>query len=97
MFHPMAFTVIIALLSAMVLSLTFRASGRGAVRYGQGLRKEKPHHERRRMAVQTSVASLAAFSLVDGRSSSLYPLIGGAGWLASTTMGSEFIPQLDEG
>ena len=79
----------------MVLSLTFVPAAVATVHYWQGLRKEKSNHERRRMALQTSACKPRLRFRWYGRViRTIY--VGGAGWLAST-MGSEFIPQLDEG
>jgi cobalt-zinc-cadmium resistance protein CzcA len=94
MFHPMAFTVIAALLSALVLSLSFVPAMvalllRGPVVEGDNflVRGAKRLYRplllaslRRRVPV-----SLAAFALVLGCG------------LLSTRLGAEFIPNLDEG
>jgi heavy metal efflux system protein len=94
MFHPMAITVIIALLSAMVLSLTF-------VPAGVALLFRKPRPERHNVvmnAAQRAYRPALNFALA-----SRWPVVAGAalltvacGWLA-TRMGTEFIPNLDEG
>lgn len=94
MFHPMAATVVMALLAAMVLSLTFVPAAVALFMGGKISEKEsriitagksvyRPLLEqalRLRWLVLSCAAALVAFSL----------------WLA-TTLGSEFIPQLDEG
>jgi cobalt-zinc-cadmium resistance protein CzcA len=94
MFHPMAITVIIALLSAMLLSLTF-------VPAGVALLFRKPQAERHNMvmsAAERAYRPALGFSLRHR-----WPMVAGAlgltlacGWLA-TRMGTEFIPNLDEG
>ena len=94
MFHPMAITVIIALVSAMILSITF-------IPAGVALLFKKPIKEKKNVAVQAAVSlykpilSLAlkfrwgvvafAIALVVF-SVSLIPKLG-----------SEFVPNLDEG
>lgn len=94
MFHPMAATVVMALLAAMVLSLTFVPAAVAVFMGGKISEKESriivagkslyrpllKHALRLRWLVVSCAAVLVAFSL----------------WLA-TTLGSEFIPQLDEG
>ncbi|HET9219876.1 MAG TPA: CusA/CzcA family heavy metal efflux RND transporter, partial [Terriglobia bacterium] len=94
MFHPMAITVIIALVSAMALSLTFVPAG---VAFLFRLPKPEKHVAVMR-AAESAYRPALAFAL-DHRA----PIVGGAvilvlgcGWLA-TRMGSEFIPNLDEG
>lgn len=94
MFHPMAATVVMALLAAMVLSLTFVPAAVAVFMGGNISEKESPlivaskslyrpllqHALRLRWLILSSAAVLMACSL----------------WLA-TTLGSEFMPQLDEG
>lgn len=94
MFHPMAATVVMALLAAMVLSLTFVPAAVAVFMGGNISEKESPlivaskslyrpllqHALRLRWLILSSAAVLMAGSL----------------WLA-TTLGSEFMPQLDEG
>ena len=94
MFHPMAATVVMALLAAMVLSLTFVPAAVAVFMSGNISEKESriivagkslyrpllKQALRLRWLVVSCAAVLVAFSL----------------WLA-TTLGSEFIPQLDEG
>jgi cobalt-zinc-cadmium resistance protein CzcA len=94
MFHPMAITVIIALLSAMVLSLTFVPAGVALL-----FRKPKPEKHNIVMAgAERAYRPVLAFALANR-----WPVVGGVvilvlgcGWLA-TRMGTEFIPNLDEG
>lgn len=94
MFHPMAATVVMALLSAMLLSLTIVPAAVAVFMTGKIREKEsavinvskklyRPALElalRFRLMVLTGAGALLAASL----------------WLA-TTLGSEFIPQLNEG
>jgi cobalt-zinc-cadmium resistance protein CzcA len=94
MFHPMAITVIIALLSAMVLSLTFVPAGVALL-----FRNPKPEKHNIVMAgAERAYRPALAFALANR-----LPVLGGVavlvigcGWLA-TRMGTEFIPNLDEG
>lgn len=94
MFHPMAATVIIALLAAMVLSITFVPAAVAMFLGGKISERESPiirisksiyrpiiqYALKARWLVIAIAAILVAISL----------------WLA-TRLGSEFIPQLDEG
>jgi heavy metal efflux system protein len=94
MFHPMAFTVAIALLGALVLAVTFVpaavaifVSGPVAVRENRLMQGAHRIYE----------------PLLRGALKHRVPMVGGAlalvlfsAWLASR-MGSEFIPSLDEG
>ncbi len=94
MFHPMAITVIIALLSAMVLSITFVPAAVALFITGKVSEKKNPIMRgaewiyapvlEASLRFRWLVIALALFTVT------------GVGWLAST-MGSEFIPQLDEG
>jgi len=94
MFHPMAITVIIALLSAMVLALTF-------VPAGVAILFRKPVVERRNRVMEGADAAyrpalalaLRHRGAVIGSAAILTVLCG---WLA-TRLGTEFIPNLDEG
>ncbi|MEW6270645.1 MAG: CusA/CzcA family heavy metal efflux RND transporter [Thermodesulfobacteriota bacterium] len=94
MFFPMAFTVVLALLGAMVLSLTFvpaavavALTGRVAERENVLIRAAKRIYRpvlavavRERLVVAVAAAVLAVLSL-----------------LLASRMGSEFVPSLDEG
>lgn len=94
MFHPMAATVVMALLAAMVLSLTLVPAAVAVFMSGKINEKES-----RVIVVAKSLYRpilqlvLKLRVLVVGLASALVVLCL---WLA-TTMGSEFIPQLDEG
>jgi heavy metal efflux system protein len=94
MFHPMAITVIIALLSAMVLALTF-------VPAGVAILFRRPVLERRNRVMEGADAAYRPALTFALRHRGA--VIGGAavftvlcGWL-STRLGTEFIPNLDEG
>lgn len=94
MFHPMAITVIIALLSAMALSLTLVPAGVAFL-----FRKPKPEkHNIVMSAAHAAYRPVLAFAL-----QWRWPVVVGAAVLAllcgllATRLGSEFIPNLDEG
>ena len=94
MFHPMAITVVMALLVAMLLALVFIPAALGLFMTGR-IAEQENWLMRGARSVYRPVLLLAlklrwalvAISAV---------LIILSGWLA-TTMGTEFIPQLDEG
>lgn len=94
MFHPMAITVVIALTAALILSLTFVPAAIALIMNGK-----IAEHENRFMQATKRIYQpllLGAFkkrSLVLGGS---VVLVIFSTWL-STRLGSEFIPQLDEG
>ena len=94
MFHPMAITVVIALVSAMILSVTF-------VPAGVALLFRKPIEEKENLIVR-SVRSLYRPTLLValrfrwGVVGAAIALVLFSGWLA-TRLGSEFVPNLDEG
>ena len=94
MFHPMAFTVVTALLGAMILSLTFVpaavaifVTGKVSEKDNIAIRASKSLY-RPVLRFAMSVRPAAAVAAV--------VLIGLAG-LAASKMGTEFIPNLDEG
>lgn len=94
MFHPMAITVIIALLSAMILSLTFVPAAVALFVTGKVSEKKNPIMKGAEWVYKPVLQASLRFRwlmVIVALSA-----VGGAGWLAST-MGSEFIPQLDEG
>ncbi|MGB5472502.1 MAG: CusA/CzcA family heavy metal efflux RND transporter [Gammaproteobacteria bacterium] len=94
MFHPMAITVVIALVSAMVLSVTF-------VPAGVALLFKKPVHEKENVAIRSArnlyrpllIAALRFRWTVIGLATLLAAVCG----LLATQLGSEFVPNLDEG
>ena len=93
-FHPMAFTVVIALTAALILSLTFVPAA--IAMFVTGKVEEK---ENRVMAS----AKRGYAPLLDWGLRNRFAVIAGAlalvlvSGLAATRMGSEFIPNLDEG
>ena len=94
MFHPMAITVVIALISAMILSVTF-------VPAGVALLFRKPIEEKENFIVRGARSIyrpvlLAALRFRWGVMGSAVVLVIVCGWMA-TRLGSEFIPNLDEG
>ena len=94
MFHPMAITVVIALVSAMILSVTF-------VPAGVALLFRKPVIEKESIVV-TGARSLYRPILVASLRSR-WMVVSGAFVLvlvssvAATRLGAEFVPNLDEG
>jgi cobalt-zinc-cadmium resistance protein CzcA len=94
MFHPMAITVIIALLSAMVLSLTF-------VPAGVAFLFRNPRPEKHNIVMQKAHAwyePVLAFALRRRWTMMIGAVVLTlACGLLATRMGSEFIPNLDEG
>ena len=94
MFHPMAFTVSLALTGALLLSLTFVPAAVAVLVRGKVAEREnvimrgahRLYEPLLRFALRFRVSTVAAGVLV---------VVVGA-WLASR-MGSEFIPSLDEG
>lgn len=94
MFHPMAITVIIALLSGMVLAVTF-------IPAGVAILFTKPVVERHNPIMQRSVKYYQ--SLLTATLKLRFAVIGGAALLVvvcgvlATRLGSEFLPNLDEG
>jgi len=94
MFHPMAITVVLALTGAMLLALTFVPAAIALFLGGNVQEKEN-----RLMAwVRRRYQPLLAFSLRRGRwmVAGAVVLVVGCGLLA-TRLGSEFVPNLDEG
>jgi len=94
MFHPMAITVVIALVSAMILSVTFVPAAVAPL-------FKKPVREKKNIIVNGAVylyrpvllASLQFRWLVVGLAVLLVVI---SGWLV-TRLGTEFVPNLDEG
>ena len=94
MFHPMAFTVVLALLGAMVLSVTFVpaavaifVTGKVSEKDNFAIRGAKALYRPTLRFVMTIRPAVALAAVV---------LVALAG-LTATRLGSEFIPSLDEG
>tara|TARA_R110000744_G_scaffold125730_6_gene231579 strand:- start:65043 stop:68198 length:3156 start_codon:yes stop_codon:yes gene_type:complete len=94
MFHPMAFTVVFALTSAMILSLTFVPAAVAMIVSGKV--QEKPNFIMRGAASFYAPVLSLALRLRWAVVALAVVMVSVAGWSASR-MGSEFIPQLDEG
>jgi cobalt-zinc-cadmium resistance protein CzcA len=93
-FHPMAITVVLALTAALVLSLTFVPAA--VATFVTGKVEEKENRVMR--AAKTRYVPMLDFAIrrrkaVLGAAAALVVLSG----LAATRLGSEFIPNLDEG
>ncbi len=94
MFHPMAFTVVFALLSAMVLSITFVPAAVATFITGKV-------HEKENMAIRG--AKKAYEPMLRWSIAHPLPVVSFAivlvvlSLFTATRMGSEFIPNLDEG
>lgn len=94
MFHPMAATVVMALISAMVLSLTVVPAAVAVFVKGKISEKESPLIRSSKNAYKPLLQLALKFRvLVLGLAS---VLVVASIWLA-TTLGSEFVPQLNEG
>lgn len=94
MFHPMAATVVMALLSAMVLSLTVVPAAVAVFMSGKVSEKESVAISTTKKVYQPLLILALKFRwLVVGFATAL---VGVCVWLAST-LGSEFVPQLNEG
>lgn len=94
MFHPMAITVVIALTSAMILSITF-VPACVALLFRKPV-KEKDNAIVRGARLLYQPALLAALKYRWTVIASAAALVLLCGWLA-TQLGSEFVPNLDEG
>ena len=94
MFHPMAFTVVIALTSALILSLTFVPAAVALLIRGKVTEKESWIMRGAKAAYRPALrfALQARYAVIVGA----IVLVGFAGW-GATRLGSEFIPNLDEG
>ena len=94
MFHPMAFTVVTALLSALVLSITFVPAA--VALFLQGRVEDTEN----RIMIEAKKLYRPALDFALERR---LPVIGGAvaivllSALLATRLGAEFVPQLDEG
>ncbi len=94
MFHPMAFTVVLALTAALLLSLTFVPAAVALFVTGKVSEKESPIMRGARSLYRPLLdGALRLRGLVIAVA---LALVGVAGF-AALRMGSEFIPNLDEG
>jgi hypothetical protein len=93
MFHPMAFTVVIALLGAMMLSLTFVPA---AWRCSRRQSQEKETSRARRQARLRPMLALGMRNKSRRCAVALSHVVVAA-FAGASRMGSEFIPSLDEG
>lgn len=94
MFQPMAATVVMALLAALVLSLTVVPAAVAVFMKGRISEKENPV-----IAAAKSLYRPLLIRALQWRwwlMSAAAVLVAASAWLA-TTLGSEFVPQLDEG
>ncbi len=94
MFHPMAATVVMALLAAMLLSLTLVPAAVATFMTGTVSEKESPVIRAGKSVYRPLLAW--ALRLRHAVVAAALLLVLACGWLLST-LGSEFIPQLDEG
>ncbi|BCT68648.1 CusA/CzcA family heavy metal efflux RND transporter [Nitrosospira sp. NRS527] len=94
MFHPMAFTVVIALVGAMILSITFIPAAIALFLSGKVAEKESPVVA---WAKKVYVPALAAAMHNKALTITLAVVIVVLSGLLTTRMGSEFIPSLNEG
>ena len=94
MFHPMAATVVMALLAAMVLSLTFVPAAVAVLMGGKISEKESRVIIASKSLYKPVLESALRWRGIVISGASLLVLM--CLWLL-TTLGSEFIPQLDEG
>jgi len=94
MFHPMAFTVVFALTAALILSLTFVPAAVAMFVTGKVEEKESPVMRVARRWYEPALDwALKARNLVVAGAVGLVLVFG----LVASRMGSEFIPNLDEG
>lgn len=94
MFHPMAFTVVFALTAALLLSLTFVPAAVALFVTGKVAEKDSPVMRGARAGYQPALEwALRMRGLVVAVAIGLVALAG----FAASRMGSEFIPNLDEG
>ncbi len=94
MFHPMAFTVVCALLGALVLSVTFVPAAVAAFVTGRVAEKENfAVRELKRAYLPTLRYAIAHRPVVATAAAVLVILTA----LAAPRLGSEFLPNLDEG
>jgi cobalt-zinc-cadmium resistance protein CzcA len=94
MFHPMAATVVMALLSAMLLSLTIVPAAVAVFMTGKVREKESAVINVSKKLYRPALELALRFRLMVLTGAGV--LLAASLWLA-TTLGSEFIPQLNEG
>jgi heavy metal efflux system protein len=94
MFHPMATTVVIALASAMFLSVTFVPAGVALLFRGPVRERRNPIVEGSRSAYRPLLAAALRFRWTTIIAA---VVIVGATGFAATRLGTEFVPNLDEG
>ncbi|KAF0190416.1 MAG: putative silver efflux pump [Gammaproteobacteria bacterium] len=94
MFHPMALTVIIALVSAMILSVTFVPAGIALLFRQPVQERENPVVRSARMLYEPLLVTALRFRRSVLALAALLVVICGA---LATQLGAEFVPNLDEG
>jgi heavy metal efflux system protein len=94
MFHPMAFTVVLALTSAMVLSLTFVPAAVATFLGGKVKEKENLVLRAARRAYTPLLAAAIRLRIPVVVAATVLVVLTG---LLANRLGSEFIPSLDEG
>ncbi len=94
MFHPMAFTVVVALISAMVLSVTFVPAAVATFITGKVQEKENAAIRGAKKAYEPMLRWSVAHPLPVITTALVLVIIS---VFSVTKMGSEFVPQLDEG
>jgi cobalt-zinc-cadmium resistance protein CzcA len=94
MFHPMAITVIIALLSAMILAITFIPAGIAILFSKPIVERHNPIAQRSVKIYRTLLTKTVNNRILVVGSAALFIVICG---VLATRLGSEFLPNLDEG
>ena len=94
MFHPMAATVVMALISAMILSVTLVPAAVAVFMKGKISEKESVVIRSTKSIYEPLLKMAMKFRWIIVSFSTL--LMGYSLWLA-TTLGTEFVPQLNEG
>jgi cobalt-zinc-cadmium resistance protein CzcA len=94
MFHPMAFTVVCALLGAMVLSVTFVPAAVAMFVTGRVAEKENAAVRGLKRAYLPSLRFAVAHRVPVGAAALVLVLLAGLG---AGRLGTEFLPNLDEG
>ncbi|WP_437881526.1 CusA/CzcA family heavy metal efflux RND transporter [Pseudomonas sp. LRF_L74] len=94
MFHPMAFTVVIALLGAMILSVTFVPAAIALFITGKVKEEENLVMRKARQGYEPVLAWVMGHRAVVFAGAALLVLLSG---VLASRMGSEFVPSLSEG